>query len=230
MTLANVVALELADWRRRVAGLYAAVRADQDPERGHAVWRSGRDTLFRAHPQSPLPPEHPLRETGLPYWDYDPALRFELPLVPAPAPQQRQVPTAAGEITTLRLIGQVTFPAPLDATVGVWWLRQYGGGLFLPLRDGTAGDTSYGGGRYVLDTAKGADLGGTASTLVIDLNFLYHPSCRYSSRWQCPLAPAENTTAAPVRAGERLSHACCVSMPDQRKALLPRPAPSRSVT
>jgi len=230
MTLTNVAALELADWRRRMAGLYAAVRAEHDPERAHALWRSGRDTLFRAHPQSPLPPGHPLRKTGLPYWDYDPALRFELPLSPVPAAQQRQVPTAVGETTTLRLLGQVTFPAPLDATVGVWWLRQYGGGLFLPLRDGTAGDTSYGGGRYALDTAKGADLGGTASRLVIDLNFLYHPSCRYDSRWQCPLAPAANITTAPVRAGERLSHARRVWMPDQGKALPPRPAPSRSVT
>ena len=78
--------------------------------------------------------------------------------------------------------------------------------------------------------AKGADLGGTTSTLVIDLNFLYHPSCRYDSRWQCPLAPAANTTTAPVRAGERLSHARRVWMPDQGKALPPRPAPSRSVT
>jgi len=91
-------------------------------------------------------------------------------------------------------------------TIGVWWLQQYAGGLFLPLRDGTAGETSYGGGRYVLDTAKGADLGGTASTLVIDLNFLYHPSCRYNSQWQCPLAPAANIIAAPVHAGERLGH------------------------
>jgi len=40
--------------------------------------------------------------------------------------------------------------------------------------------------------------------LVIDLNFLYHPSCRYNPAWQCPLAPAGNTVAAPIRAGERL--------------------------
>jgi uncharacterized protein len=86
----------------------------------------------------------------------------------------------------------------------VWWLDQYAGGLFLPLRDGTAGDTSYGGGRYLLDTAKGADLGGSDGALVVDLNFLYHPSCRYNSSWQCPLAPRGNTITAPVRAGERL--------------------------
>ena len=86
----------------------------------------------------------------------------------------------------------------------VWSLEQYAGGLFVPLRDGTAGDTSYGGGRYLLDTAKGADLGGGPGTLVIDLNFLYHPSCRYNPDWQCPLAPPGNTIAAPVRAGERM--------------------------
>ncbi len=202
----NVAALELTEWRRRVGELYAAVRAHDDPERAHALWRSGRDALFRAHPQSPLPADSPLRETGIPYWDYDPAMRFELPLLPALGPQQRPVPTGGDETTRLRLIGHVELPAPLKATVDVWWLQQYGGGLFLPLRDGTAGDTSYGGGRYALDTVKGADLGGTARRLIIDLNFLYHPSCRYSSRWQCPLAPPGNTIAAPVPAGERLSH------------------------
>jgi uncharacterized protein (DUF1684 family) len=86
----------------------------------------------------------------------------------------------------------------------VWWLDQYAGGLFLPLRDGTAGRTSYGGGRYVLDTAKGADLGGDSSRLVVDLNFSYHPSCRYDDAWLCPLAPPENTITAEICAGERL--------------------------
>ena len=46
--------LELADWRRQVSELYASVRAEPDPERGHAVWRAGRGDLFVNHPQSPL--------------------------------------------------------------------------------------------------------------------------------------------------------------------------------
>src|SRR5262247_1795752 len=174
--------LELAGWRRRVSELYAAVRAEPSPERGHARWRAGRDALFREHPQSPLEPGDPLRAAGLPVWPYDPRLRFSLPLRPPPAPAELS----------------------LRAAVDVWWLEQYGGGLFLPLRDGTAGMASYGGGRYLLDTAKGADLGGTNGSLVVDLNFLYHPSCRYDSSWQCPLAPPGNTITAPVRAGERL--------------------------
>lgn len=194
--------LELAGWRRAVAGLYAAVRAEDDPRRAHERWRQGRDELFREHPQSPLPPGDPLRAAGLPYWPYDPALRFELPLLPADE-LSLDVPTSEG-VTAMDRAGCVRLPPPLDAVVDVWWLRQYGGGLLLPLRDGTAGQSSYGGGRYALDTAKGADLGGRDGHLVIDLNFLYHPSCRYSDAWQCPLAPPGNTISAPVAAGERL--------------------------
>ena len=98
---------------------------------------------------------------------------------------------------------------PVGGAVTLWWLEQYAGGLFLPLRDGTAGAAdpaaaSYGGGRYLLDTAKGADLGARDGRLVVDLNFLYHPSCRYDDAWLCPLAPPENTVAARVEVGERM--------------------------
>ena len=198
--------LELADWRRQVAQLYAAVRADDDPERAHARWRATRDALISTHPQSPAPPGSSIRATGVPYWPYDPALRFVLPLLPpgdGPAASLR-LATDHGHLTGLRLIGRVELPEPVTGSVAIWSLEQYAGGLFVPLRDGTAGDTSYGGGRYLLDTAKGADLGGGPDTLVIDLNFLYHPSCRYDPDWQCPLAPPGNMITAPVRAGERM--------------------------
>ncbi len=201
---ADVSELELADWRRRVSELYAQVRAAASPEEGHVFWRAGRDALFRDHPQSPLSPDDPLRAKGIPVWPYDPALRFDLPLEPVAKAVELSLPTGEDGTTTMRLVGRVTLPPPVAATVDVWWLQQYAGGLFLPIRDGTAGDSTYGGGRYLLDSAKGADLGGTASRLVIDLNFLYHPSCRYSPEWLCPLAPRSNTFGARIEAGERL--------------------------
>jgi len=86
--------------------------------------------------------------------------------------------------------------------VALWRLDQYGDGLFLQLRDATADTASDGGGRFLLDTAKGADLGSASHALVSDLNFLYHPSCRHDSRWACPLAPDDNTVD-----GERDEHA-----------------------
>ncbi|HZJ48924.1 MAG TPA: DUF1684 domain-containing protein, partial [Acidimicrobiia bacterium] len=59
--------------------------------------------------------------------------------------------------------------------------------------------------RYLLDTAKGADLGSEDDRVMLDFNFAYHPSCVYSPQWSCPLAPIENSTTAEIRAGERLS-------------------------
>jgi uncharacterized protein len=203
---ASSVELALVDWRRRVAALYAAVRAESSPAAGHALWRAGRDELMREHPQSPLLPGDELRRTGIPCWPYDPDLRFEVELEPesAPEPAMLTLQTGGTERTMLRRIGTVSLPAPVQGTLDVWWMEQYAGGVFLPVRDGTAGTTSYGGGRYLLDTAKGADLGADGAMLVVDLNFLYHPSCRYNPAWQCPLAPPGNTIAHTIEAGERL--------------------------
>ena len=129
-TLTSAAALELTDWRRRVAGLYTAARTDHDPERarwaapgtGPAVPDESPEARSR---QAPAPP-------AVPSLDYDLAVRSHMRLLPAPGPRQRPVSTGADQTTTLRLIGQVTFPAPLHVTVDAGWLRRYGGGLFLP--------------------------------------------------------------------------------------------------
>jgi uncharacterized protein len=85
-------------------------------------------------------------------------------------------------------------------------MEGYSGGLFLPFRDATSGNETYGAGRYLLDTAKGADLGGDAASweLLLDFNLAYNPSCAYEPHWNCPLAPPENTLRQAVRVGERL--------------------------
>jgi uncharacterized protein (DUF1684 family) len=90
------------------------------------------------------------------------------------------------------------------AELAVYWLEGYGGGLWLPFADATSGEITYGGGRYLYDTIKGADLGATASGFVLDFNFAYNPSCAYDERWSCPLSPPENRLPFAVNAGERL--------------------------
>ena len=193
--------LSLLDWRRRTAALYAAARAAADPESGWRTWRDGRDELFVTHPDSPLGEAARAGFAGLPFSPYDPALRFEAALEPA-EPERREVPTASDGVVPFERIGRVALGdlGRLD----VWWLDSYGGGIFLPLRDGSAGAGTYGGGRYLLDTVKGADLGGGPGRLVADLNLAYHPSCAYDPRWSCPLAPEGNRVTAAVTAGEQL--------------------------
>ena len=93
-----------------------------------------------------------------------------------------------------------------ERSLTIYWMAGYAGGLFLPFRDTTNGTTTYGAGRYLLDAAKSADLGGSADrgTLILDFNFAYHPSCAFDPRWSCPLAPPENRLDVAVEAGERL--------------------------
>ena len=194
----------LADWRRRTAELYAQVRRAARPEHGHAIWRQGRDRIFGAHPQSPLHPSDPLRVSGLPCWPYDARWRFVLPLIRDESSVTYEVPTAPDEVTRIHQIGSVKLPDEFGDQLAVWWLEQYGGGIFVPFRDATAGRLTYGAGRYLLDTAKGADLGLDGERLVLDFNFSYHPSCRYDPAWQCPLAPPQNVLSIAIEAGERL--------------------------
>ena len=194
--------LTLLDWRRRVAALYAAVRAAEDPEAGWLAWRAGRDELIGGHPDSPLDAGARGAFAGVPIAPYDPALRFLVPVDTDVEPERREVPTADDGLVVLDRIGRVTLRDV--GRLDVWWVGGYGGGVFLPLRDGSAGTTTYGGGRYLLDSIKGADLGGTDGRLVVDLNFAYHPSCTYDPRWSCPLAPEGNRTAVPADAGEQL--------------------------
>ncbi|SNS50961.1 hypothetical protein SAMN04488107_2804 [Geodermatophilus saharensis] len=195
------MSLTLLDWRRLVAELYARVRAADDPEEGWRAWGAGRDALFVGHPDSPLD-EAGRARGGLPLAPYDPALRFRARLDTDVEPARLQLPTADDGVVAMDRIGRVTLGdlGRLD----VWWLGGYGGGVFLPVRDASAGTTTSGGGRYLLDTIKGADLGGDASSLVVDLNFAYHPSCTYDPRWSCPLAQEGNRLDSVVAAGEQL--------------------------
>ncbi len=194
------MSLSLLGWRRAVAAAYSAARAASDPEAGWHLWRDRRDTLMREHPDSPLAAGARTGFTGLPYAPYDPALCFVVPVVAA-EPAHLDVPTATDGVVPFDRIGRVELPV---GNLDVWWLGSYGGGLFVPIRDGTAGDTTYGGGRYLIDTVKGADLGSTGGELVVDLNFAYHPSCAYDEAWACPLAPPGNMLSQAVRAGEQL--------------------------
>lgn len=197
--------LAMADWRRRTSQLYARVRAEADPAAGHALWRAERDVMFQTHPQSPLAADASLRTTGIRYWPYNPGMRFELPLEPVHEEHLLDLPTSSKSAVKLRLLGRVRLPAPLDFELAVWRLHQYGGGLFVPLCDGTAGTSTYRGGRHLIDMVKGADLGGSDTSLTIDLNFAYHPSSAYDPSWVSPLAPPGNTTSVPVHAGEMLA-------------------------
>ena len=187
--------LELADWRARVAALYLS---DVDLD----GFRAGRDDLFGNHPQSP----HPCQRTGI--------LRGPA-LLPVRSRRHGRGRAATSKGPTRDRHGgpgredhyrRVGIAATPWGELTLWWIDAYGGGLFVPVRDGTGGHETYGGGRYLTDTVKGTHGRGLAwlgdGRVRLDMNYLYNPSCAYDDEWACPLAPPENRIDAPIRAGE----------------------------
>jgi uncharacterized protein (DUF1684 family) len=202
LTLARYASLH--DWRRQVADLYAGVRANPGLE-GWERWRSGRDRLFRSHPQSPLAAENRARFGGIQYFPYNLSLRFEVGLAPARDRETIRVEAGAdGALSLVPFALTAGLEAPLGRELTLYWVEGYGGGVFLPFGDASNGRESYAGGRYLLDTIKSADLGSTPDgRLILDFNFAYYPSCAYSEAWICPLSPIENRLHVAIPAGER---------------------------
>jgi uncharacterized protein len=201
-----MTALEIVDWRRRVFALYAEVREATDLPAAHDHWRRARDELFATHPSTPLLPEDRADFAGLPVTPYDPAWRFEVAIAPA-ALRHMDVETGTDGVVPFDLLGIADVPGvgPLD----VWKLSSYAGGIFVPIKDALHGKRggTYGGGRYLIDTVKGAFLGSgrAPESLVLDFNFAYNPSCAYDPAWACPLAQPGNTTTIEIPVGERYS-------------------------
>jgi uncharacterized protein (DUF1684 family) len=184
--------LELLDYKRRVFGLYADVRTAVDPHAAWERWRDVRAELYRSHPQSPRVGAEPA------YFAYDPRFRFEADVDPV-EPATLELPGSAGSVTRFTRFAVARFAGH---ALELYWLDAYGGGVFLPFRDETSGRETYGAGRYLLDTVKGADLGGGDGTLVLDFNFAFNPSCAWDDAWACPLAPSANRLPVRVTAGE----------------------------
>jgi uncharacterized protein (DUF1684 family) len=195
--------LELLDWRRRIFALYAGVRASDAPRSAWQSWRQGRDELFAHHPSSPVAEAERAAFQRLSYFDYDPAARVLATVTPV-GKMTFELPSSGDEAYRFSRFGLAEFELG-DEQCGLelYWLEGYGGGVCLPFADATSGDATYGAGRYLLDTVKGADLGMHADRLVLDFNFAYNPSCAYDPRWTCPLAPPANRLPIEVRAGER---------------------------
>jgi uncharacterized protein len=196
--------LDLVDWRRRVGDLYRISGPDALTQ-----FRAARDELFRTHPSSAIEPEERGSFRGLRYFDHDPSYRVNARVEPGDGTEL--VIDTGGEdgAVTYRRVGRLAFTLEgQECGLTVLSLVQYAGGLFVPFRDRTSGRETYGGGRYLFDTAKDTDglvleITTGASEVVLDFNYAYNASCAYSPRWACPLAPPENHLPVAIRAGEK---------------------------
>src|SRR5258706_5540527 len=108
----------------------------------------------------------------MPYYEYDPACAFPAAARPLPRESYDVDPSTGGVIRFMRF-GAVDTPL---GSLEVLWLDEYSGGVFLPFRDATSGKTTHGSGRYLLHTAKGADLGSRVDNLTLHFKLALYPS------------------------------------------------------
>jgi len=197
----------LLNYRRQNHELYRSIRHSDDPLIAWQHFRETRDNLFRTHAQSPLDTEAKAVFSHLSYYDYDPDYRVMARIETNVNKFDLEYDLGDDGNFQCSRFGEVHFTLPSgSASLSLFWINGYGGGLFLPFGDSTSRTTTYGGGRYLYDTIKGADLGSVNDELILDFNFAYNPSCAYSPRWTCPLAPQENRLSIPVLAGEQIPH------------------------
>ncbi len=198
--------LAVVDWRERIFDLYREIRQIHpvDPERAFRHFRETRDELFRDHPASPLDATQRRHFKTLPYFDYRHDLNIEAQIVTVNHGKAIDMELDDDGLLRLSHIASAQFSHNETAhALPVYWLGGYAGGLFIPFQDETNGETTYGGGRYLFDTRKGANLGFGAGTFRLDFNFAYNPSCAYNELWICPLPQPESRLQIAIAAGER---------------------------
>jgi hypothetical protein len=192
-------ALELTDFRAATARMYLDATDLKD-------FRTRRDDLFATHPQSAIPAAERPGFRGLRYFEPNHETICDVDLRPEPG--EIDIDTGGPDgVVHYNRVGVLETPY---GELSLWWITAYGGGLFLPVRDGTCGKGTYGGGRYLTDTVKGTHGRGLQvlgdARVRLDFNYLYNPSCAYDDEWLCPLAPPENRVTAAIEAGELTYH------------------------
>lgn len=157
-----------------------------------------KDEFFARGTDSPLNDAQRRTFGGLRYFDPDPALRIEALLERPDTSEYEDIQTSDGQIQHLPRAGTLRLRIG-DRDVALAAYDQ-GHELFIPFRDATSGDETYGAGRYVEAHPIGDD------RYEIDFNTAYNPYCAYNEDWSCPLPPRENWLDIPIRAGERSFH------------------------
>ena len=164
--------------------------------------RQEKDRFFARDPQSPVPPYTRGAFQGLAYFPPDPAYRFVLQLNEHETKEVIDVIDTTNQTRRFWRWGQFQFEIEgVSCALQVYKSDPDEDRLFVPFRDKTSGDETYGAGRYLdfePDPHRIAD-----GRWVVDLNEAYNPWCAYSDAYACPLVPPENWLQIPIRAGEK---------------------------
>ncbi|MFB6300966.1 MAG: DUF1684 domain-containing protein [Halobacteriales archaeon] len=164
--------------------------------------RQQKEAYFEEHPHSPIPPEQQESFPGLDFFPVDGRYRFELTLDEHDEKERVTVETTTGGEQEYHRWGAFRFEVD-GVTYTLQAYRPTDGGerLWVPFRDETNDDETYGAGRYLdLEPEEHQTEGGK---WILDFNEAYNPSCAYNKAYECPLIPMENWLDVRIEAGEK---------------------------
>jgi len=164
--------------------------------------REQKDRYFGEDPRSPLPEAEQAAFDGLEYYPIDPDYRFELPLERYDEPEPVVVGTSTDGEQEYLAWGEFEFTVDGETvTLQAYKSDPDEDRLWVPFRDATSGEETYGAGRYLdLEPEHHRTDDGE---WILDFNEAYNPTCAYSDRYECPLPPMENWLDVPIEAGEK---------------------------
>lgn len=168
-----------------------------------AQFRAELDDFMAFHPESPLDNEQRTDFPGLDYFDPNPDLAFTARVNRLPDTEPLiEMETSTGDTRFFRRWGTFSFTVDGDTAELTIYSDPQVEDFFLPFKDATNGDETYGAGRYLDNHRPGLDRVGEEE-FEVDFNFAYNPYCAYSPYYSCPLPPRENWLSVPIRAGEK---------------------------
>lgn len=160
-------------------------------------FRKAKDHFFKVSPNSPLEPSQQQAFSGIPYYDEDPDLRYELNVEKFNSKETVNIQTSTDEYAEYISWGKISFSLHGEECTLTLFKQKGTEGFFLPFADGTTRIETYSSGRY-LDVNVLAN-----GQILLDFNLAYNPNCAYNQQWSCPITPPENRIKPPVRAGEK---------------------------
>ena len=161
--------------------------------------REQKAEYFAESPRSPIP--RSAEFAGLDYFPVRESMRFELELHEHEDPETLTVETTAGNSQEYVQYGEFRLEVDGEPVT----IQAYKGDpaedrLWVPFRDETNSEETYGAGRY-LDLERERHY--RDGTWILDFNMAYNPTCAYNEGYECPLIPTENWLDVRIEAGEK---------------------------
>ncbi len=165
-------------------------------------YRNEQNQHFADTVSSPLTKEGLAHFEGLEFFTVDEKYKVEAKFVLNPDPQIFEMQTTTDRKPLYVKYGEAHFSLDGQEVVLEIYqsdkakqIKEFKEHLFLPYKDLTNGNESYGGGKFLdLKIPEG-------ETIIIDFNKAYNPYCAYNHRYSCPIPPDVNHLNIAIPAG-----------------------------